>query len=208
VKIGHIHQLFDKNPRPGNHKKHYNPRHKLYSLVGGTLQWYQRMLLCSCEVLKGNIDNRYIRKMTNQLEQHVFEVGMSLQSLPHFKNTLLKILKQAAEILSKVGQSPSQVMLDAIHPLREALVMTKLLRHRDGEVSLRVAICISEITRITAPNAPYKDEVLRDTFQLIVTTFRGLDDIASPLFGERVTILETMAKIESCFDARNWVCVQ
>ena len=112
-----------------------------------------------------------MRKMENQLEQQVFEVGMRLQSLPHFKNTLLKILKQAAEILSKVGQSPSQVMLDAIHPLREALVMPKLLRHQDGEVSLRVAICISEITRITAPNAPYKDDVLRDTFQLIITIF-------------------------------------
>jgi len=88
--------------------------------------------------------------------------------------------------------------LDAIHPLREALVMPKLLRHWDGEVSLRVAICISEITKITAPNAPYKDEVLRDTIQLIVTTFRRLDDIANPMFRERVTILELMAKIESC----------
>jgi hypothetical protein len=53
------------------------------------------MVLCSCEVLKGSIDNRYMRKMENQLEQQVFEVGMRLQSLPHFKNTLLKILKQA-----------------------------------------------------------------------------------------------------------------
>ena len=31
--------------------------------------------------------------------------------------------------------------------------------------------CIREITRITSPNAPYNDYVLRDTFQLIVTTF-------------------------------------
>ena len=89
-------------------------------------------------------------------------------------------------------------MLDAIHPLKEYLVMPKLLRHQDGEVSLRVAICKSEITRITTPNAPYRGDVLKDIFQLIIIIFRELDDIASPLFGERVTILETMAKIESC----------
>jgi sister-chromatid-cohesion protein PDS5 len=39
--------------------------------------------------------------------------------------------------------------------------------------------------------------VLRDTFQLIITIFQVLDDIDSPLFGERVTILEILAKIES-----------
>jgi hypothetical protein len=57
-------------------------------------------------------------KMTNQLEQKVFEVGIKLQSLPHFKYTLLTILKPAADILSKIDQSPSQVILDAINPLR------------------------------------------------------------------------------------------
>jgi hypothetical protein len=45
--------------------------------------------------------------MTNQLEQQVFEVGMKLQSLPHFKFTPLTILKPTTEILSKVDQYPS-----------------------------------------------------------------------------------------------------
>jgi sister-chromatid-cohesion protein PDS5 len=89
-------------------------------------------------------------------------------------------------------------MLDAIHPLREALVMPKLLRHQDGGVSLMVATCISEITTISATDAPYEDDVMRDAFQLIISTFRGLGDIHSPLFGRRVTLLETMAKIKSC----------
>ena len=39
------------------------------------------------------------------------------------------------------------------------------------KVCMRIDACISEITRITTPNAPYNDDVLRDTFQLIVTTF-------------------------------------
>ena len=39
------------------------------------------------------------------------------------------------------------------------------------KVCMTIDACISEITRITTPNAPYNDDVLRDTFQLIVTTF-------------------------------------
>jgi sister-chromatid-cohesion protein PDS5 len=110
-------------------------------------------------------------KMKNQLEQQVFEVGIKLQSLPHFKYTLLTILKPTTKILSKIDQSPSQVMLDAIHPLREALVMPMLLRHQDGGVSLMVATCISEIIRISTPDVPYEDDVMRDAFQLIISTF-------------------------------------
>jgi len=40
--------------------------------------------------------------------------------------------------------------------------------------------------------------IVQDIFHLIVTTFHGLDNINSPSFGRRVTILETVAKIRSC----------
>ncbi|GJX60850.1 retrovirus-related pol polyprotein from transposon TNT 1-94, partial [Tanacetum coccineum] len=38
------------------------------------------------------------------------------------------------------------------------------------------ASCISEITRITAPDAPYDDDQMRDVFQLIVSSFEDLAD--------------------------------
>lgn len=132
------------------------------------------------------------------LEQQLFEAGKKLQQLPHSKDALLKILKQVAVNLSEVDQSPSQMMLKAMRPSMNALITPELLRHRDRDVTLLVASCISEITRITAPEAPYNDDVLRDIFRLIVTTFHGLDNINSPSFGRRVTILETVAKIRSC----------
>ena len=89
-------------------------------------------------------------------------------------------------------------MLDAIHPLREALVTPMSLRHKDGGVSLMVATCISAIIKISTLDVPYEDDVMRDAFQLIIYTFLGLGNIHSLLFGKRVTLLEKMEKFESC----------
>jgi len=99
--------------------------------------------------------------MANQLEQQLSEAGKKLQQLPHSKDALLKILKQVAINLSEVDQSPSQTMMKAMRPSMNALITPELLRHRDRDVTLLVATCISEITRITAPEAPYNDDVLR-----------------------------------------------
>lgn len=136
--------------------------------------------------------------MANQLEQHILEVGRKLQHPPHSKEALIKILKQVASYLSEVDQSPSQTMLRALRPSMNALVSPELLGHRDKDVVLLVVTCISEITRITAPEAPYSDDVLKDIFHLIVGTFRGLDETTNPSFGRRVSILETVARIRSC----------
>lgn len=40
--------------------------------------------------------------------------------------------------------------------------------------------------------------MLQEIFQLIVTNFKGLDDVNSPSFSRRVSILETVAKVRSC----------
>lgn len=40
--------------------------------------------------------------------------------------------------------------------------------------------------------------IVQEIFQLIVTNFKGLDDVNSPSFSRRVNILETVAKVRSC----------
>ena len=42
------------------------------------------------------------------------------------------------------------------------------------DVKVSVLSCIIEITRITAPNAPYKDEQMEEIFQLILATFENV----------------------------------
>ncbi|XP_044461448.1 sister chromatid cohesion protein PDS5 homolog A isoform X2 [Mangifera indica] len=105
---------------------------------------------------------------------------------------------QAATCLSELDQSPPASMLEAMQPFLNAIVKPVLLKHQDKDVKLLVATCICEITRITAPEAPYSDDVLKDIFQLIVGTFSGLKDTSGPSFGRRVVILETLAKYRSC----------
>ena len=41
-------------------------------------------------------------------------------------------------------------------------------------MNFSVASCITEITRITTPDAPYDTEQMKEIFQLIVATFENL----------------------------------
>lgn len=50
----------------------------------------------------------------------------------------------------------------------KALVGGKLFKHSDVDVKVAVTACISEITRITAPDAPYDDEQMKVCNYLVV----------------------------------------
>ncbi|KAI4371180.1 hypothetical protein MLD38_019446 [Melastoma candidum] len=127
------------------------------------------------------------------------ELGTKLASLPPSSHdSLSSLLEQAATYLSKLGQSPSAKTLEAIQPFLNAIVKPELLKHEDKDVKLLVAACLCEITRITAPDAPYTDDILKDTFELIVGTFSELGDTAGSSFGRRVAILEMLARYRSC----------
>ncbi|KAG8387133.1 hypothetical protein BUALT_Bualt03G0221600 [Buddleja alternifolia] len=99
-------------------------------------------------------------------------------------------------------------MQTALSPLMKALVAEELVKHSDNDVKVGVASCISEITRITAPDAPYDDEKMKDVFQLIVLSFQDLSNTSSRSHGKRVTILETMAKVRSCVIMLDLECDQ
>ncbi|KAL2524137.1 hypothetical protein Adt_09191 [Abeliophyllum distichum] len=136
--------------------------------------------------------------MAQKLQQQLSELGLKLENPPASKDALIKLLKQSAACLSELDQSPLKSALESMQPFLIAIAKPELLKHHDREVKLFVAACICEITRITAPDAPYDDDVLKDFFQLIVSTFSGLSDTNGPSFGRRVVILETLARYRSC----------
>lgn len=74
-------------------------------------------------------------------------------------------LQQAASCLSELDQSPPASTLESMQPFLNAIVKPELLKHQDRDVKLLVATCICEITRITAPEAPYSDDVLKVRYQ-------------------------------------------
>ncbi|KAK9057901.1 hypothetical protein SSX86_022740 [Deinandra increscens subsp. villosa] len=136
--------------------------------------------------------------MSEKLQKVLQDVGSKLQNPPANKDALIKLLKQAAAALSELEQSPSKEVLKSMQPFVNAIVKPELLKHHDKEVKLLVASCTCEITRVTAPEAPYNDDVLKDIFRLIVSTFSGLRDTKGPSYGRRVNILESVAKYKSC----------
>ncbi|CAL5052455.1 unnamed protein product [Urochloa decumbens] len=127
------------------------------------------------------------------------ELGEKLQAAaPEPADELAKLLEKAAECLHGIEQSPGPSVMEAIQPSLKAVTREEFLKHEDEDVRVFLATCFCEITRITAPDAPYDDDVLRDIFSLIVGTFRGLSDVNSQTFGRRVAILETVARYRAC----------
>ena len=47
---------------------------------------------------------------------------------------------------------------------------------------------------------------IQEIFELIVATFRGLNDISSPYFATRLHILSTVASVRSCIVMLNIEC--
>ncbi|CAK9216146.1 unnamed protein product [Sphagnum troendelagicum] len=135
--------------------------------------------------------------MSKQRELDLIDIGKKLANAQS-KEALMNLLPQAASMLEDVEQSPPPSTIFAMKGCSDALVDPTLLGHKDKDVGVLVALCISEIMRIVAPDAPYSDDCLKEIFQLIVGIFRGLDDVHSPSFSSRVNILETVAKVRSC----------
>lgn len=84
---------------------------------------------------------------------------LATANVPH--NKMFLDLQQAATCLTDMDQSPSASALESMKPFLNAIVKSELLKHQDRDVKLLVATCVCEITRITAPEAPYSDDVLK-----------------------------------------------
>ncbi|KAH1131621.1 hypothetical protein J1N35_002999 [Gossypium stocksii] len=133
-----------------------------------------------------------------ELELLLMEAGNKLLEPPSSVDELITLLDQVESFLSRVEQSPSQSMQNALSASLKALIAEQLFRHPDDDVKVAVAACISEITRITAPDAPYHDDQMKEVFQLIVSSFKNLSDKSNRSFIKRTSILETVAKVRSC----------
>ncbi|XP_039120936.1 uncharacterized protein LOC120257540 isoform X3 [Dioscorea cayenensis subsp. rotundata] len=133
-----------------------------------------------------------------ELEPELIRVGQSLASLPSDINDIVDLLDEADKLLARVDQLPSDSMALALYPVMKALIGKELVGHMETDVRMRVGSCLSEITRITAPTNPYKDDLMKEIFRIIVDGIGGLDDTSSQLYSKRVYMLLVLAKYKSC----------
>ncbi|XP_020105522.1 sister chromatid cohesion protein PDS5 homolog A isoform X1 [Ananas comosus] len=131
--------------------------------------------------------------MPDPPERVVERVGKLLSQPRLNKDALVKLLKQAEGALSELTQSSS--LENTLRPLNKSLVQSNLLHHKDKDVKLLVAVCFTDIIRILAPSPPYSDEVFKEIFKIIISTFVDLADVESPYISRRMKILETVSAL-------------
>ncbi|OIW09293.1 hypothetical protein TanjilG_01264 [Lupinus angustifolius] len=134
----------------------------------------------------------------NDLDQRLLQVTNNLLHPPSTTDELIPLLQQVEHCLRLVAQESAGPAQGAVAPLLLALIGDELLRHADVDVKVAVASCISEITRISAPDAPLDDDPMKEAFQLIVSSFENLHDMSSRSYRKRTEILETVSKVRSC----------
>lgn len=125
-------------------------------------------------------------------------------------------------LLLAVEQDPIAEVRNALKPSMQALVSADLLRHPDSDVRVHVVSCLTEIMRITAPEAPYNDDqmkvcvsskvtllsslvlsltwrylVLQEVFEVTVEAFGKLADASCESYKKAEAVLDTVAKVRS-----------
>ncbi|XP_071705187.1 uncharacterized protein [Rutidosis leptorrhynchoides] len=132
-----------------------------------------------------------------ELRQQLKEAGNQLSNPPEPVDELLHLLDQTEKLLGMVDQSPNKQMQEALNGPIKALVDDRLLKHSNMDVKVSVANCICEITRVTAPEAPYSDDEMKGYFQLVVSSFEDLWDESSRSYNKRLSILDIVYKVRS-----------
>ncbi|KAK2452861.1 hypothetical protein P8452_00562 [Trifolium repens] len=133
-----------------------------------------------------------------ELEEKLLEAGNKLLDPPSSVHNLLHLLCQVRRCLSRVEQAPADSMHNALSPSLKALIADTLIKHSDDDVKVALASCYIEITRITAPDAPYDDPQMKEVFRLIISSFGNLHDKSSRWYAKRIRILDTVAKLRLC----------
>ncbi|KAL8099097.1 sister chromatid cohesion protein PDS5 homolog D isoform X2 [Apium graveolens] len=147
-----------------------------------------------------------------ELEKELKEAGIKLLGLVSLDTALVEdllgSLDQVDGLLSKVEQAPSRSMQDALYPSMKALISDQLVKHFDIDVKVSVASCLSELTRITAPDAPYDDVQMKEIFQLNVVALGMLSSEATRGYSKALHILENISKVRACLLMLDLECDQ
>lgn len=63
--------------------------------------------------------------------------------------------------MSNLDQDPAKPIQESLVLPMKTLISNQLLRHTDDDVKISVTACLTEIAKITAPNAPYNDKHMK-----------------------------------------------
>ncbi|RID56506.1 hypothetical protein BRARA_G03699 [Brassica rapa] len=134
----------------------------------------------------------------NHLAEALIDAGNRLLTPHSSTDELLNLLDETESLLRKVEQDQPLSMQNALIPTKKALVSSDLLSHPDSDVRVSVVSCLTEIVRITAPEAPYTDDQMKDVFRLTIEAFEKLADASSRSYQKAESVLDNVSKVKSC----------
>ncbi|KAL3721147.1 hypothetical protein ACJRO7_005897 [Eucalyptus globulus] len=80
----------------------------------------------------------------------------------------------------------------------KGLIAEALFKHRNEDVRVTVASCLSEILRIASPVQPYNDDQMKEIFQLIAEALSKLSEPSTRCYEKALSVLETIARVKAC----------
>ncbi|KAL7099582.1 hypothetical protein ACP275_09G093500 [Erythranthe tilingii] len=131
------------------------------------------------------------------IEGELVDSGNRLFRLRSSTDDLLPHVERVERLLAQVWQKPPMSTCRSLLPLMKALMTDEVSRHHNLNVQIALASCFNELTRITAPDPPYDDDLMLVFFRLYMIAFKQLPCETGPNFSRALKILETMAKVRS-----------
>ncbi|XP_042034106.1 uncharacterized protein LOC121780576 isoform X1 [Salvia splendens] len=131
------------------------------------------------------------------IEPELVDIGNKLLRRSSSTDDLLMLFDEAETLLAKVWQQPPRSTCKALLQIMKALITDEVLHNDDLNVQIAVASCCNELTRITAPEFPYEDDIMRDIFQLFMIAFEQLSCESGHNYYRALHIVETVAKVRS-----------
>ncbi|ESQ35214.1 hypothetical protein EUTSA_v10006733mg [Eutrema salsugineum] len=132
-----------------------------------------------------------------ELSKALLEAGNNLLNPHSSTDAILSLLDEIESLLSTVEQDPITAVKNALIPSMKALVSAELLRNPDSDVRVFVVSCLTEIMRITAPEAPYDDDQMKEIFEVTIEAFGKLADASSRSYRKAEAVLDTVSKVRS-----------
>ncbi|KAL3835478.1 hypothetical protein ACJIZ3_010214 [Penstemon smallii] len=134
-----------------------------------------------------------------ELINEMLDVGNKLLMFrPSSVDDLLMLLEKVESILAKVWQHPPKSTGESLLPVMKALITDEILLHPEVNIQIAVACCMNELTRITAPQAPYPEDKMKVIFRLFVVALKQLSCESTSDYSIPLKILETVAKVKTC----------
>lgn len=119
---------------------------------------------------------------------------------PISTKVLVRRLGELSLELSQIDQDELEVpenSLPALRNIAKELANRKLIRNTDYGVRSLVGLCLAEILRIFAPDAPYNGTQLTEIFRLFFGIFGNLNNELQLYYTENLQLLKRIAEVRS-----------